>query len=84
MRKSAKGIPAQIAEGYGRKSDPADYRRFAPNALSSCDETQVHQGLLHDCGSIDDHTYNDFHPEDTILGKGLNQWLSTIETFGDE
>ncbi|MBI1923976.1 four helix bundle protein [Candidatus Poribacteria bacterium] len=84
IRKSAKAIPAHLAEGDGRKSDPADYRRFAPNALSSCDETQVHLGLLHDCGLIDDHTDNDFHPEYNILGKGLNQWLSTIETFGNE
>lgn len=48
IRESSKAIPAHIAEGYGRKRYIAEYRRFAIYALSSCDETQVHLGLLHD------------------------------------
>ena len=78
---SAKGIPAHIAEGYGRKRYIAEYRRFAIYALSSCDETQVHLGLLKDCRSIDDKTYNYFHAEYNTLGKKLNNWLMRIETF---
>ena len=35
IRKSSKGIPAHIAEGYGRKRYIAEYRRFAIYALSS-------------------------------------------------
>jgi hypothetical protein len=41
----------------------------------------VHLGLLHDCGSIDDQTYNYFHAEYNTLGKKLNNWLMRIETF---
>ncbi|MBC8461288.1 MAG: four helix bundle protein [Deltaproteobacteria bacterium] len=81
IRKSSKAIPAHIAEGYGRKRYIAEYRRFAIYALSSCDETQVHLGLLHDCDSIDDQTYNYFHAEYNTLGKKLNNWLMRIETF---
>ena len=81
IRKSAKAIPAQIADGYGRKRYVAEYRRFAIYALSSCDETQVHLGRLHDCGSISDPSYNYFCSEYNILGKKLNNWLVSIEQF---
>ena len=83
IRRAAKGIPAHIAEGYGRKRYIAEYRRFAIYALSSCDETQVHLKLLHDCQSISKETYSYFHSEYNILGKKLNNWLSTIEKFGN-
>ena len=56
-------------------------RRFAIYALSSCDETQVHLGLLKDCRSISDQSYNYFHAEYNTLGKKLNNWLMRIETF---
>jgi four helix bundle protein len=81
IRKSSKGIPAHISEGYGRKRYIAEYRRFAIYALSSCDETQVHLGLLHDCGSIAEKKYNYFHSEYNVLGKKLNNWLTAIENF---
>ena len=84
IRKSAKAIPAQIAEGFGRKRYPAEYRRFAIYALSSCDETHVHLGLLHDCGSIDTQSYNHLRSEYNILGKELNKWLQAIENFDKE
>ena len=83
IRKSAKAISAPIAEGYGRKRYIAEYRRFAIYALSSFDETQVHLKLLHDCRPISKQTYNNFHCEYNILGKKLNNWLSTIEKFSN-
>ncbi len=81
IRRSAKAIPAHIAEGYGRKFYPAEYRRFAIYALSSCDETVVHLNFLHDCDSISKDTYNYFSPAYDILGKQLNNWLKTIQRF---
>jgi four helix bundle protein len=79
IRKSSKGIPAHIAEGFGRRDDPAEYRRFAIYALSSCDETHVHLGLLYKCGSIDKSTYDYFKSQYTVLGKKMNNWLKSID-----
>ncbi|MFQ6116526.1 MAG: four helix bundle protein [bacterium] len=43
IRRSSKSIPANIAEGYGRKRYRGEYVRFTVYALSSFDETTVHR-----------------------------------------
>ena len=41
LREATKSIPANIAEGYGRKTSPADFKRFLVMSLGSCDEVRV-------------------------------------------
>lgn len=42
LRKSSKGIPACIAEGWGRRYYKNEFMKFLIYALASCDETKVH------------------------------------------
>ena len=48
VRRSSKGIPANIAEGYGRKRYKSEFIRFLIFAHSSCDETIVHLSFIRD------------------------------------
>ena len=81
IRRSSKGIEANIAEGYGRKRYRGDYVRFIVYALSSCDETTVHLDLLHDCGHISQQTHQHLTLEYNKLGRMLNNFLKSSEGF---
>src|SRR5437870_2690391 len=49
IREASKSITVNIAEGYGRRSSVADFKRFLVMAHSSCDEVKV---WLHFCKDI--------------------------------
>ena len=48
LRRAATSIPINIAEGYGRKRSPDDFKRFLVIALASCDEVSVLLDFIHD------------------------------------
>jgi four helix bundle protein len=78
IRRSAKSIPANIAEGFGRRRYKQDYVRFVVYALASCDETRVHLDMLHRTGSMPDPTHQHFSREYDVLGRKLNRFLQGI------
>jgi four helix bundle protein len=53
IRRSAKAIPANLAEGFGRRKYKNDYLRFLIYAHASCDETKVHLDILYGTGSLE-------------------------------
>ena len=48
VRRAAVSIPANIAEGYGRKNSSAEFKHFLRNALGSANEVIVLLKLIHD------------------------------------
>ncbi|MCD6287436.1 MAG: four helix bundle protein [Anaerolineae bacterium] len=78
IRRSAKSVPANLAEGYGRRRYKQDYIRFIVYALASCDETQVHLDMLRSTGSLDDDSYQRMHQQYVTLGKKLNRFLQGV------
>jgi len=79
VRKSSKGIPACIAEGYGRKRYKAEFIKFLVYAHASCDETIVHLNFLkdthHDVGQKTEtliYSYGE-------LGKKINRFIQYVE-----
>ena len=50
LRRAAVSIPANIAEGYGRKKSTAEFKHFLRNALGSCNEAQVLLSIATDLG----------------------------------
>jgi four helix bundle protein len=78
IRRSAKSIPANIAEGYGRRRYKQDYIRFITIALASCDETRVHLGMLERTSSLDTVIRRQLSDQYDILGRKLNRFLQGI------
>jgi four helix bundle protein len=78
IRRSAKSIPANLAEGYGRRRYKNEYIKFIVYALASCDETRLHLDLLHETGSLPQDQYEYFTEQYIILGKQLNKFLQSV------
>ncbi len=78
LRRSAKSIPANIAEGFGRRRYKNEYIKFLVYALASCDETRVHLDILHATGSLAETDYRYFSEEYDKLGRKLNNLLQRV------
>ena len=68
IRRAAVSIPANIAEGYGRKNSAKEFKHFLRNALGSSNEMIVLLKLSKDLGYL---TEEKIIEEYDILGKQL-------------
>ena len=79
IRKSAKEIPSNIVEGFGRKHYQQEYVRFLIFAHSSCNETIEHLEILFQTKSLIDKTKFDYFMEGyDKLGRKLNRFIQAI------
>jgi four helix bundle protein len=82
LRRAAVSIPANIAEGYGKRRSTADFKRFIGIALGSCNEVQVYLDMAHDLGYVDQALYQRWEQSYSKLGRQLHslldKWKSNI------
>ncbi len=80
IRRSAKSIPSNIVEGFGRKRYQHDYLRFLIIAHASCNETIEHLEILYETGSLKDkEQFNDYFKEYDTLGRKINKFIQAFE-----
>ena len=79
IRKSSKGIPSHIVEGFGRRRYKNDFIRFLVYGHSSCDETIEHLQLLCDTESINKSTFQHYNEEYTNLSKKIYRFIESVE-----
>ena len=72
LRRAAVSIPANIAEGYGRKASAAEFKHFVRIALGSCNEVAVYLDLIKDLEYIDEKMHEELSKEYEVLGRQLN------------
>lgn len=53
MRRASKGIPLNIAEGYGRRKSERDFKSFLGNAMGSANEMVVCFEICNVLGYVD-------------------------------
>ena len=75
LRRASSSIPINIAEGYGRKRSPDDFKRFLVMALGSCDETSVLQDFSRDLNYLDEKAFAELKKNYEEIGKGLNKTI---------
>ena len=78
LRRPAKSIPTNWAEGFGRRRCKQDCIRFIVYALASCDETIVHLDMLYHTQSLPEDRYKTLHEAYHILSKRTNRFPQGI------
>jgi len=79
VRKSSKGIPACIAEGWGRRYYKNEFVKFLIYALASCDETKVHLDFIAGCKYITKEQHEGYIKRYETLGKKINRYMQYVE-----
>ena len=79
MRRAAVSIPSNIAEGYGRLSDP-QFRHFLGNARGSLFELQTQTELAIDLGYLDRKKGSELLEQGAEVGRVLNGLLRSFRS----
>ena len=81
IRRSSKGICANIAEGFGRQESAAEFRRFLRIASGSLQETKVWLEFCQALALLPDEEARSFWQDYDTLGKRLYRLSHRWETF---
>ena len=81
LRGAAWSVPANIAEGYGRKAFEKDFKRILVTALGSCNEVSVFLDAAKDLGWLNEGRHRELQDEYTIVGKQLSVLIQRWETY---
>ena len=80
LRRSAKSIPCNIVEGFGRRNYKNDFLKFLIYAQSSCDETKEHLEILIDTNSMENECGKKFLVCYEELGRKINNFIKAVNT----
>ena len=80
IRRAAKSIALNIAEGYGRKDSLADFKRFMTMALGSNDEVRAELDYCRDLKYISEEQHEHYEGEYVAIGKMLSKMLQNWQT----
>lgn len=79
IRRAASSIPANIVEGYGRRSDP-EMNRFFQIARGSATELEYHLLLSRDLGYLASTKYNALIQQLTEVEKMLSAFTAKLKS----
>ena len=84
IRKAAISVPANIAEGYGRKDSEKEFKHFLRNAMGSANEVMVYIDMMKDIGHVDERTHAVLKSDYEVLARKLYQLIKRWENFGEK
>ena len=77
-RRSARSIPANIVEGWGKRASAPEFKRYLQIAIGSCDETKMWLDLSKDEGYISENERKEardrYNRIGAMLGSLWKQW----------
>lgn len=80
IRRSTKGICANLAEGMGKGSSEAEEKRFLSIAMGSAEETRVWLDFSYDLGYISKEKADDYHARYIEIAKMLQGLINKRTT----
>ena len=81
IRRATKSIALNIAEGYGKRSSEAEFKRFLVIAIGSCDEVKVQLAFCKDLGYISEEQYGEKEKEYVEIGKMLTKLVQNWKKY---
>ncbi|MDY6783710.1 MAG: four helix bundle protein [Cyanobacteriota bacterium] len=78
MRRSCASIPANIAEGCGRKGE-AELARFLQIAMGSASELEYHLLLARDLNLLEAKDYESLHADVTEIKRMLTSFIQKLK-----
>ena len=75
IRRATKSVAYNIAEGFGKQSTLAEFKRYLMIARGSCDEVKVQLDYCKDLKYISEDEYEYFEEAYTIVGKMLTSMI---------
>jgi four helix bundle protein len=77
IRRASASIPANIAEGCGRRGD-AEFARFCQIAMGSASELEYHFLLTHDLGFMEGSSYESLNRDLVEVKRMLNVFIQKL------
>ena len=71
VKRASTSIPLNIAEGYGKRENVNEFKRFLLMAIGSCDEMKVLLDMMKDLEYIGQEAHDKFEREYDEIGKML-------------
>ncbi len=78
-RRSSKGVPSCIVEGYGRRHYKADFVKYLTYAHSSCDETIFHLNMIKNTHQEMSGIFEPFIKPYEDLGAKINKFIEYVD-----
>ena len=75
IRRATKSVAMNIAEGFGKQSSLAEFKRFLAMARGSCDEVRVQLDYCKDLGYIKESEHKHYEEGYIEVGKMLTSMI---------
>ncbi len=81
LRRAARSIPANIVEGWAKRSSPAEFKRYLQVAIGSCDECKLWLEMSRDEGFLSSDDCSSVENRFNILGSMLKSLWKQWKNF---
>lgn len=81
LRRAARSVPANIVEGWAKRSSPAEFKRFLQISIGSCDECKYWLELTRDEGYLDEKESSDLNNRFGLVGAMLKSLWKNWQSF---
>ena len=81
IRRAAKSVPANIAEGYARRSSTREFKNYLRFAMASANEMEVHLKVAAELGYVTTEQAQEHVNEYGIIGRQLNRLIAVWRQF---
>ena len=81
LRRAGRSVPANIVEGWAKRTSAAEFRRYLMVAIGSCDESKFWLELGHDEGYLTGPEAVELSNRFNVVGAMLKSLWKTWTTF---
>lgn len=81
MRRCSKSPPANIAEGWAKRSFEKEFKKHINNSLGSCNEMEVHLSMTRDLNYLDKKVCDELIARYIALGGKLTNLRNNWKTY---